>query len=135
MKTRNELALTILSGIFRRRYHVQTLWMLGVSFRYHSNCHHRWSLVDLDLCSGDAQTMRNIQSNHTGLSALNLYLHNMLVMNKYYWRERKTIEYSINWPNRIKQTIWATLFGWTPWHLRTEKQWNKAIDRRCSIKR
>ena len=74
--------------------------------------------------------MRNIKSNHTGLSAVNLYLHNMLVMNRYYWRNRKTVEFPIRWRNRIKQTIWAFIFGWTPWQLRTEKQWNRAIDKR-----
>ena len=79
--------------------------------------------------------MRNIKTNHTGLSAVNLYLSNLHVMNKYYWRNRKTLEFPINWTHRIKQTIWAFLFGWTPWHLRTEKQWGRAIERRLNGKK
>lgn len=76
--------------------------------------------------------MRNIKTNHTGLSAVNLYLNNMHVMNKSYWRNRKTVEYPIRWKRRILNTIEALLFGWTWWQLRTEKQWARAVDkRRC----
>ena len=74
--------------------------------------------------------MRNIKTNHTGLAAVNLYLNNMLSMNRYYWCNRKNVEFPIRWGNRIKHTILALLTGWTPWQLRTEKQWNRALDKR-----
>lgn len=74
--------------------------------------------------------MRNIKTNHTGLSAVNLYLNNVHVMNKYYLRHRKEVEYPIRWKSRIKHTILACLIGWTPWELRTEKQWERSVDKR-----
>lgn len=74
--------------------------------------------------------MRNVKTNHTGLAAVNLYLHNMLSMNRYYWQHRKEIEFPLRWGNRIKQTIIAALIGWTPWHLRTEKQWERDVETR-----
>lgn len=74
--------------------------------------------------------MRNIKSNHTGFAAINLWLHNMHVMNKYYWRNRKNVEFPIHWRNRIYNTIRAFIFGWTPWDLRTEKQWKRTINLR-----
>jgi hypothetical protein len=76
--------------------------------------------------------MRNVKTNHKGLAACNLFLHNMLVMNRYYWENRKEIEYPIYWRKRIKTTIRAFFTGWTITPLRTEKQWERAVDRRVN---
>lgn len=82
---------------------------------------------------GDA--MRNVRTNHKGLAACNLYLKNMLTMNRYYWRHRKEIEYPIRWGSRLWRTFVALFTGWTLTKVRTERQWERAVNRRINESR
>ena len=81
--------------------------------------------------------MRNINSNHSGFSAVNLMLHNVLVLSRYYMREHRRpwfiseIDSGINWRRIWFKNLFRGLFlTWTPFQLRTEKQWKKIRDRR-----
>lgn len=77
--------------------------------------------------------MRNIRTNHQGLAAVNLGLANHIVMSRSNKRTHNTYRgpYSTrrHW---WRVTLWALFLCWEPHNLRTEKQWNKLIDRRLS---
>lgn len=74
--------------------------------------------------------MRNYKTNHRGLSAVNLSLHNHLGMFRYEWRHRHTLGYPLRFKRRLWEIFKAAIFGWEPWRVRlTKRGYQRAHDR------